>query len=238
MQKAKQALAQEDRDLDRIEDDSEQIEKERNPYDELLREQVRGIDQARDDLESLQARLDASNARFAMLTMWVRNFKEIRLQLIAEALDQLEIEANNEITALGLINWELQFDVDRETKSGSVARGFTVHVISPHNDEPVPWEAWSGGEAQRLRVGAQAGLSNLIRDRTGADIPLEVWDEPTQGLSEEGVLDLLDCLAARAKREDRQIWVVDHRSLGYGGFDGTATVVKTEAGSHIVQPRV
>jgi ABC-type transport system involved in cytochrome bd biosynthesis fused ATPase/permease subunit len=87
-------------------------------------------------------------------------------------------------------------------------------------------------------VGAQAGLSNLIRDRTGADIPLEVWDEPTQGLSEEGVLDLLDCLAARAKREDRQIWVVDHRSLGYGGFDGTATVVKTEAGSHIVQPRV
>jgi len=237
-QKAKQALAQEDRQLDRIEDDSERVEKERNPYEKLLQEQVRSIDKARDDLAELRERLDDSNAKHAMLTMWVRNFKDIRLQLISEALDQLEIEANNEIVALGLVNWELQFDVDRETKSGSLSRGFTVSVISPHNDEPVPWEAWSGGEAQRLRIGAQAGLSNLIRDRTGADLPLEVWDEPTQGLSEEGVLDLLDCLAARAKREQRAVWVVDHRSLGYGGFDGTVTVVKTEAGSHIVQPRV
>jgi len=173
-----------------------------------------------------------------MLKMWSRNFKEIRLQLISEALDQLEIEANNEIMALGLVNWELQFDVDRETKSGNLSRGFTVNVLSPHNDEPVPWESWSGGEAQRLRIGAQAGLSNLIRDRTGADIPLEIWDEPTQGLSKEGVLDLMDCLAARARREDRQVWVVDHSELGYGGFDGIATIVKTDQGSHIVQPRV
>lgn len=237
-QKAKQAVTQEDRELDRLEDASEAIEKERNPYESLLQEQLRGINQVQGELEHLSTKLDDSHARHAMLTMWIRNFKEIRLQLISEALDQLEIEANNEIMALGLVNWELQFDVDRETKNGSVSRGFTVLVISPHNDEPVPWEAWSGGEAQRLRIGAQAGLSNLIRDRTGADIPLEVWDEPTQGLSEEGVLDLLDCLAARAKREQRQLWVVDHRSLGYGGFDGTVTVVKTEAGSHIVQPRV
>lgn len=228
----------EERKLDQLEEEAERLEQEKNPFADMLETNQERLQRARDKHHQVSAQLDRSHEKYALYSFWVRGFKEVRLQLIAEALEQLEIEVNNELTALGLINWELHFDVDSETKKGTLSRGFSVSVLSPHNDERVPWEAWSGGESQRLRLAAQCGLANLIRDRTGCELGLEVWDEPTEGLSEEGITDLMNALKERAIREGRTIWVVDHRSLGYGGFDGTVTVVKDDKGSRLIQSTV
>lgn len=179
--------------------------------------------------------LDDSRYAYNLYSFWVRGFKDMRLQQIATALSELEVEVNSSIEALGLVGWELHFHVDRETKSGTIQRGFSVAVQSPHNTAPVPWEAWSGGEAQRLRIATTMGFSALIRARTGTPLNLEVWDEPTTGLSPQGVQDLLEALASRARVENRQIWVVDHRSQDFGGFAGGAVIVKTESGSVINQ---
>jgi hypothetical protein len=224
-----------ERDLDRIEAEADQIYKEENPHAKRAEEAQRNVDEIRQEMKSTQRKLDASNERYSMLSYWVRGFKEVRLQEIGEALGELEIEVNSELTALGLVDWSLLFDLDRETKGGKIQRGFSVYVQSPHNDRLVPWEAWSGGEGQRLRLAGNMGLANLIRARSGTKLDLEVWDEPTQWMSAGGVLDLLNVLKQRAIREGRQIWLVDHRSLGYGGFDGTCTVVKTSKGSRFQQ---
>ena len=173
--------------------------------------------------------------RYSLYSFWVRGFKDLRLQLIAEALTELEIEVNSCVTALGLIDWELKFQVDRETASGTISRGFTVSVISPYNNKPVPWESWSGGESQRLRIAATMGLSNLIRSRTGTELALEVWDEPSTALSQQGVHDLLEALNHRANTEQRPIWIVDHTSHSFGGFAGGATITKRKSGSVIEQ---
>lgn len=228
----------EERKLDQLEEEAERISAERNPFTSMLEDNQERIRRTRDKFLSVQERLERSQEQHALYSFWVRGFKEVRLQLISEALEQLEIEVNSELTSLGLLDWELRFDVDSETKKGTLSRGFSVSVLSPHNDERVPWEAWSGGESQRLRIAAQCGLANLVRDRTGCTLDLEVWDEPTEGLSEEGITDLMNALKERAIREGRTIWVVDHRSLGYGGFDGTVTVVKDDKGSRIIQSTV
>jgi DNA repair exonuclease SbcCD ATPase subunit len=228
----------EERRLDQLEEESERVEKELNPFSGMLKGKQDDLARLKREYEGVSARLEQSYERFALQSLWVRGFKEVRLQLISEALDELEVEVNNELVELGLVGWELRFDVDAETKKGTFSRGFSVSVLSPGNPERVPWESWSGGEAQRLRLAAQCGLSNLIRSRTGCDFPLEVWDEPTEGLSEEGITDLLTALNERAIREQRIIWVVDHRALGYGGFAGTATIVKDAKGSRVVQATV
>lgn len=75
------------------------------------------------------------------------------------------------------------------------------------------------------------GLANLIRSGTGTTLNLEVWDEPTQGMNARGIADLLAALRERATLEKRQIWVVDHHTLGYSDFDSIVTVVKDEEGS-------
>lgn len=217
-------------DLDRK---AREIEEEHDPF----AEQIAGLETRRTELMARVADLTRTLAqveeRAEITAGWARWFKDIRLEQIGAALTELEVETNSALNAHGLLNWELHFQTDDLRKDGRVSRGFQVFVQSPHNQRPVPWEAWSGGESQRLRVAAQEGLADLIRGRLAVDFLLEVWDEPTQWLSPQGVTDLLDELAARARREQRQIWIVDHRSLGYGGFDGEVCIVKDADGSRV-----
>jgi exonuclease SbcC len=236
--KARQELQKHERWLDELEDKHAALKAAVNPFDAIEEKTAAKLQTLSDERDDVQAQHDASDAKTRLYSFWARGFKDLRLQLIAEALTELEIEVNSSVEALGLVGWSLLFQVDRETKGGNVKRGFSVLVKSPHNDNPVPWEAWSGGETQRLRLAANMGLSDLIRSRTGATIPLEVWDEPTQGLSEQGVQDLLEALASRARVEQRTIWIVDHHSHAFGDFKGSALVVKAPSGSRIRQAAV
>lgn len=223
------------KDLDDLEDDLDAVAAEKNPYQDVHQKTSRESARIQSELAQVQQSLRELNERLSVCTYWVRGFKDVRLQLIADALAELEIETNSAALELGLVGWELRFAIDRETRTGSIQRGFTCHVISPGNEKPVPWASWSGGERQRLRNAGEMGLSNLIRTRMGVGINLEVWDEPSRGLSPAGVKDLLDTLAKRAELEQRQIWVVDHTSHTYGGFSGGALVVKTEDGASVIQ---
>lgn len=224
-----------ERELDGLEDKAAAAAAEANPYSRMEAQARDAEERLRMHITDARARLDASNERHALLSFWVRGFKEVRLAQIAEALTELEIEVNNSVEALGLRGWEIGFQVDRETKGGGLQRGFSVTVRSPGVGRAVPWAAWSGGEAQRLRVAGNMGLANLVRSRAGATIPLEVWDEPTAGLSPQGVRDLLGALEERARAERRCVWLVDHRAHDFGGFAGGAVVTKTASGSTIAQ---
>lgn len=219
------------RDMEDIERQAERLANQRNPAQTAqddIKVRTRRLLQ---ELQECEDQLQDSHGSFMRKQFWVRGFKDIRLQQISSALTQLELEVNSAVEQLGLKGWRIGFDADSETKRGTVKRGFCVSVLGPTNDKPVPWASWSGGEAQRLRLAGNLGLSNLIRNRCHVTLPLEVWDEPTQFLSGQGVTDLLNVLAQRAQDEQRQIWVVDHRSLGYGGFSGAVTVVKGRGGS-------
>lgn len=230
---ARQDLLQCDRQLDRLEEDYERAEREANPYAGAVERARREADALRRDVADLGRELDERERLRSVKQFWVRGFREVRLREIASALGELEVEVNSCVTELGLVDWELEFRVDRETKAGTVQRGFSVFVRGPGTDRAVPWEAWSGGERQRLRLAGNMGLGNLIRARTGCDLPLEVWDEPTNGLSAQGEHDLFAALAARARREGRVVFLVDHAAHSYGGFAGTCTVVKTPSGSRV-----
>lgn len=226
---ASRALAQLDRELDAMEDAADKIAAEVNPYEDNTASAA--AESTRAALKAAEADLTTSMERYSLLSMWVRGFKDVRLQEIGAALRALEVEANNSLVELGLPDWEILLDVDKETASGSIKRGFAVSVRSPGTDKLAPWEAWSGGEGQRLRLAATCGLSNVVRAYTGCALELEVWDEPTAFLSEEGVTDLLNALSTRAHREQRVVFVVDHRSLSYGAFDGVVTAVKSAKGT-------
>lgn len=233
--KARAALDAENRELRRLEDEHARLKAQENPHREAARRAQQALEDAQQALADARRHKDASERRHSLLALWVRGFKEVRLQEMSDALSELEIEVNSACAALGLVGWDIRFSVDRETKSGAVSRGFAATVSSPGGGERVPWEAWSGGESQRLRLAAQMGLADMIRSRTRCPLPLEVWDEPTQGLSGQGTQDLLDALADRARIEGRQVWVVDHRAHSFGGFSGGALVVKERAGSRIEQ---
>jgi DNA repair exonuclease SbcCD ATPase subunit len=165
---------------------------------------------------------------------WQKAFKQIRLFVINEALGELEIQMNNSLHELGLEGWEIHLAVDRETKSKTISKGFTILVFSPINETLVPFECWSGGEAQRLKMAGTLAMSDFIRSRTGENWNLEAFDEPTAWLGKEGIEDMLEVLDSRSKSHKRPVYIIDHRDFEtFGNFDSEIDIVKDNNGSRI-----
>ena len=60
-----------------------------------------------------------------------------------------------------------------------------------------------------------------------------MYDEPSQHLSQEGLIDLAETLAQRAENDQKRILLVDHHAIEFGGFTGVMTVTKDSDGSHL-----
>lgn len=213
--------------------DLENIKRKINPYINLREEQEKRGEQLAKQLDETEGKLHLEEKHSKATQYWIKGFKEIRLSLIRESLAQLMVEVNETLFQLGLQDWEIEFDIERETKSGSINRSFTIMIKAPHVKDVVPWGVWSGGESQRLRLAISMGFSNLICNRMGVQPNLEMWDEPSTWMSEAGIQDLLTVLAERAERQKKIILLADHRALDFGGFAGTISVAKGIYGSHV-----
>ena len=203
-----------------------------NPYADEVASKLIAKEKAKGKIASLKDEIDTLNEDHAAISFWVMGFKRVRLFIVEETLRQLELEINNSLTSLGLLDWHITLDVERENKSGGITKGFVVLVHAPGAPGPVRFEAWSGGETQRLRLAGDLGLANLIMERAGLTSTVEFFDEPSRHLSQEGMLDLADTLAQRAASQNKRIIVIEHNLLDYP-YDGVVTIVKDTDGSRI-----
>lgn len=162
---------------------------------------------------------------------WRQAFRRVRLFLVKRILMQLAIETGNAANMLGLIGWRIEFVTELETKAGTLRPGINIQVYSPSSS--AVWEAWSGGEGQRIRLAVTIGLATMIQRLAGVDYGFEVWDEPTAFLSDIGIEDLLECLKYRAEITGKSLWLCDHRSLNSASFAETWMVTKTNEGSSV-----
>lgn len=224
-----------DRDMADLHSTIEDINKEKNPYVQMIKDCESRKKKVKTLLRDNTTKRLNLREEEDMYMYWKKGFKEIRLFVINEALDELQMQMNNSLQELGLEGWEIILMVDRETKSKTISKGFTIMVKSPNNDELVPFECWSGGEAQRLKIAGTLAMSDFIRMRTGEDWNLEVFDEPTAWLSREGIEDMLEILRRRTDDNNRKTYMIDHRDFeAHGDFDGQFRIVKNETGSHII----
>lgn len=232
LERVEDKLAGEQERMDKLIERYKEEQAQPNPF-ELQKSKDKALAAEATKVADAKAK-ELSDVRYlaSAFSFWTKGFKDVRFQVMQESLAQLNVEVNECLHDLGLQGWQLQFDVEHETKKGTVKRGFQCSVMSPSSVEGVPWEAWSGGESQRLRVAAQMGVSNMICSRLGIDPDFEFWDEPSTYLNEEGIKDMLAVLQERAHRYQRRIFLADHRSLDFD-FDGTLYINNTEEGSTI-----
>ncbi len=208
-------------------------ESQDNPY----RAQVRDLRNRRDALDNEITETEATLTKLARnierVKFWIKGFKEVQLFIVQEVLDELELVSNGMLPDVGLEDWELHYAIEKETQSGTVQRHLNVTVLSPDNKKPVRWECWSGGEKQRLRLIGALALSEVLLNHAGIVPSMEVVDEPTKNLSDEGVRDLCEFLAMRAKQIGRQVFLTDHATQPSSHFASMITITKTAKGSHI-----
>ena len=212
----------------------EEVNADQPQHEKRIEEHTARLSKLKNKLNEQQKELHELEALLNALGFWVKGFKDIRLTIIEGTLDALGVEVNNYLAALGMENWLVKFDVERETKGGTVSRGFQVFIqsLTSPAGRMIPLEAWSGGEGQRLRIACTMGLANLILDQRGIKTNLQVWDEPLYGLSGTGIEDMIELLQEQARDRGKQIWLIDHRTLEFG-FDRTVSVRKDQKGSHI-----
>jgi DNA repair exonuclease SbcCD ATPase subunit len=204
-----------------------------NPYAELILEKRKALKHQKGLKEELTTTIKETSEEHVAVSYWINGFKKLRLFIIEQTLKQLEIEINNNLASLGMPEWGITLDVERENKAGGVTKGFVVFVHAPDSKAPVRFEAWSGGETQRLCLAGDMGLANLILERAGLISKIEFYDEPSTHLSTEGLQDLAETLAQRAEDQDKSIFLIDHTIIEFGGFAGAVKIVKDGKGSRI-----
>lgn len=204
-----------------------------NPFADQVTKMRKLVKQMTTQIADLDKKIDMRNRRIERTKFWVKGFKDVRLLVIDEVLQELELTTNTMLPGFGLDGWEVKYETQRETKAGTSQHRLNVSILSPDNKTPVKWEAWSGGEGQRLRVVGALALSEVLLAHAGLSCDLEVLDEPTQHLSVEGVRDLCNQLAERAQDLHKQTWLIDHMAMETSLFSSVATVTKTSKGSMI-----
>lgn len=241
-QEAMQLQREYDREVSRLRQDIAGLkaviaadEERENPHERRIGEIRNHIQQLGLDLASSEAEYQEAKKTADTYKYWITAFKELRLQMVAEVLQELEIAVNRHALNLGLVDWYISFSTSRETKAGNVSLGFTAMIYPPDQVEPIKWESYSGGEAQRWQLAMTFGLAEVLLERAGVTPNIEVLDEPTQHLSQAGIDALLAHLKDRALELGRTIFFVDHRALDRGSFDSQMFVIKDQHGSHLRQ---
>lgn len=204
---------------------------EKNPHQDQLKEFKVKRTQLVTTQEELEQRQRVLDRKVVRTKFWVKGFKDLRLYIVNDVLQELEIITNSMLVEVGLLDWQIKYAVEKETRLGNTQRGLNVTILSPDNKDPVRWESWSGGERQRLRLIGALALAQLLLNYAGVQTNLEILDEPTQHLSPEGVQDLCEFLAGRAQQFQKQIWYCDHQSIESTCFSSVLTVHKGKLGS-------
>lgn len=208
-------------------------EQQTNPHDENIVSIRKKLAESKGAEEEANEKLVKLEKALEICSYWTDSFKEIRISLIDQILGELEMATTRHAERLGLEGWRVEFKTERVSQAGTVSTAFTILLYPPDLKEPVKFESYSGGESQRWQLAVAFGLSEVILERAGVSPNIEVYDEPTRGLSPEGVSELLEHLSTRAYELGRTIYVVEHHSLERGMFKDTIVVEMTEQGSNI-----
>jgi DNA repair exonuclease SbcCD ATPase subunit len=179
------------------------------------------------ELKSVVDQYDASVAKLddaaKYFEFWVTAFgpKGLKSHIIDAKRDEMTTAANHWIGLLtGGTTW-VQIDTQtmgRTTKT--LANKLNIRVFTWNPDGTITergYRSWSGGEKQRVSLGVDLGLSNLVAARAKKSYGLLIFDEVFKHLDSAGreaVVEMLNLL----KRERESVLVIDHDAEFQGNF--------------------
>lgn len=239
---AEAALREHKAQLDKLSDikaEIKQLQRDRdlsktNPYALQLRKVRKRQAALRADCAQAKIDVVSCTTELERTRYWVKGFKDIKLHILEELTQELELVTAGLLEECGLVRWTVKYVIERETKSGSMQRALAIMIGSPKSKgKLVRWESWSGGERQRLRILGALSLSSVLLNHAGVKPSIEVLDEPIQHLSDVGVRDLCELLAERARSHNRRIFYCDHTTVPGASFESVITIERDRDGSYV-----
>ena len=208
-------------------------EDEDNPHAQSVQKARRTLKRSKADLSEAEKDLKRARRSRVRNEFWAKGFRDIRLGVINEVLNEMNVVTNSMLVEVGMEGWSVEYTTERETKSGTTQRNLAAEVQSPTSPESVRWESWSGGESQRLRIVSALALSEVLLRYAGVSPNIMVLDEPAKYLSREGVDDLQELLSLYAESASLNLWYIDHQAVETAHADSVVTVVNDGGVSRI-----
>lgn len=207
---------------------------QKNPYDDVLALDSTRLLELEAKLLSEETALKGFDAEIVKHQALSKHFPLVRLFILDEVIQDLEIYFNQAMSALGLLSWSVKLNTTRELVSEKTKRELNVQISKDGLE--VDLESLSGGERQRVRLAAAIGISDLIKARKGVNWNLIEFDEPSLGLSAEGIQDMVDFFKTLAVN-GHQVFLAEHRVSTLTRFDGIVEITKDEKGSSSIALR-
>lgn len=202
----------------------------KSPYEAQIEDvEKRKID-AQDLIAKLTQELKELDVKEAQFSYWTQGFKKVRLTILEEVVQELEVHFNQAVAALGFLDWVITISTDKTLKDDSMKKELNLQIFK--NGKEKAMELISGGEMQRFRLASAVGIAELIKDRLGVVWNLQMWDEPSLGLSMEGIASMLDFFESLSVSSE--IYYADHRVEGLARFDKVFRVVKISDGDSVL----
>lgn len=195
-----------------------------NPMGEADNARLTKLHARRAELQTLRHKEIVQSKALGRAQWWITGFKDVRYYVLEEALAELTAVTQAHLLVFGMHGYSLEFVAEKEAKSGNVSRTFDVRITHPSRRIVLPLQAFSGGEQQRMRLAASFALSDFLLRRRSLTCNLEVYDEPTSHLSQEGIDAVVELLKARALQARKQIWLVDHHAINSTAFADTVVL--------------
>jgi len=142
----------------------------------------RKIQAGKADLDQLADDLVKANAVAERTRFWVSGFRDVRLFILDDVLDELEWTSAAMLEEVGLTGWQfcmrLRREQERHVKAwAQCLRPFAAQFPTSQ------FEVWCGGEGQRLRLVGALALADVLLSYASVDCTMEILDEPTRHLS-------------------------------------------------------
>lgn len=204
-----------------------------SPADDLRNSAIAAEQKLVGEVAALKILIEETEQIQQLARFWKQAFRRVRMSIVRDMLAHLNVDIESSAHGLGLRGWRVELKTETETKSGSIRSGVQIVITDPQGRTGA-WRSWSGGETQRVRLAVEMGLADFIQRASGSFWNIEIWDEPSAWLSEEGVDDLLARFQHRAGT-GKQIWIVDHRTFSHSHFSRVYVATKDADGSQIAE---
>lgn len=211
------------------------LKEEVNPYAKQVRTGTKKLKEFKADLRRVSKEIKSIEVEQRRTKYWIKGFKDIRLLVMEEVLQELEIVTTTMLQEIGLVDWYVKYDIEKETASGATRTGLNLEIYNPAYGKAVKWKNWSGGEAQRLRIIGSLALAQVLLNNAGITTDMEILDEPITFMGEEGVEDVCQMLHDRSRNLNRQIWYTDHHTVENSLFDCVVNVVKDKNRNSVIR---
>jgi len=200
-----------------------------NPYDpELVKIAEKHENEKTKHTEFIEAKR-VNDEVLGKYMFWKTQFPLIRLAILDDITEDIEIHFNQALAAVGLFDWSVKVATDRALKSNkkAVRKELNIQLFNNQGVE-IEIDTISGGEMQRIRIASAIGISEMIKARLGVNWNLQLWDEPSLGLSGEGISNMLEFF--KMLSESVEVFVADHRVQNLVKFDKIFNIIKRPTG--------